>query len=266
MNDFANSVVCKNRLKKSTHNVNKVLKEFEEEKSWDEKTDDFEGEFVQQEDEDGNVVYVIRKLENRRRKKTISSSEDIKPSEGNDYPIDIWYLISEYIRPEDVGRFAGICKTSFEVVCTAKFWFRLYKKYYSSTPTLPEEFQPECLVRKYGLRTAVIRALYFMYPPFVNKLKSLSSIIPEQHPDVLKNRICETMWFKRKNGRWLYTFKLRNKSDSSLKHSGRGTTFNGPDLLEILDDVSANPDEHCRVLQITCKHFIKVPLVAGEKI
>lgn len=263
MNDFANSTVCKNRLKKSTNNVNKVLKKFEEEKSWDEKTDEFEGVFVVQEDEEGNVTHVIRKTESRRRRKTISTSEDIKDSVGKDYPIDIWYLISEYIRPEEVGSFAGICKTSFEVVCTAKFWFQLYRKYYSSTPSLPENLQPECLVRKYGLRTAVIRALHYMYPPFVNKLKPIINIVNDQHPDVLQKRLCDSMWYYKKEGWWRYCFKLREKLDNSLQHS-RSTDLKRPDLLEILDDVSANPDEHCRVLQITCKHFINVPLVIGK--
>lgn len=240
-----------------------MLKKFEEEKSWDEKTDEFEGDFIEEEDEEGNVTYVISKQEGRRRRKTISASEDIKPSAGNDYPIDIWYLIAEYIRPEDVGRFAGICKTSFEVVCTAKFWFRLYRKFYASTPTLPEELQPECLVRKYGLRAAVIRALHHMYPPFVNKLKSILNTVSEQHPDVLITRLCETMWYSKKEGRWCYCFKLRRKSDNHLQHS-RLTDFKGPDLLEILEDVSVNPDEHCRVLQITCKDFINVPPVDGK--
>lgn len=240
-----------------------MLKEFEEEKSWDEKADEFEGEFVKQEDDDGNVTYIIRKPECRRRRKTISSSEDVKTVAGKEYPIDIWYLISEYIRPEDVGRFASICKTSFEVVCTAKFWFELYRKHYASTPTLPEELQPECLVRKYGLRTAVIRALHYMYPPFVNKLKSISIMVIEHHPDVLRNRLCEKMWYFNKEGRWCYCFKLRRKLDNTLQHS-KPTDFRGPDLLEILDDVSANPDEHCRVLQITCKHFIHVPPVDGK--
>lgn len=249
-------------MKKSTNNVNKVLKKFEEEKNWDEKTDEFEGNFVEQEDEEGNVSFVIRKSESRRRKKTISSSDDIKDSTGNVYPIDIWYLISEYIKPEDVGRFAGICKTSFEVVCTAKFWFQLYRKYYVSTPNLPEQFQPECLVRKYGLKTAVIRALHYMYPPFVNKLKSVINTV-EQHPDVLKNRLCDSMWYKKKKGGWYYCFKMREKMDNRMQHSTR-TDFKMPDLLELLDDVSANTDEQCRVLQITCRHFINVPLVIGK--
>lgn len=260
LNDFANSSVCKTRLKKSANNVSNVLKKFEEEKTWEEKTEEFEGDFVEEVDEEGNVTYVLRKVEPRRRRKTISNSEEAHQNVGKDYPIDIWFLLSEYIRPEDVGCFAGICKTSFEVVCTAKFWFSLYRRYYIAVPNMPEELQLESLVRKYGLRTFVIRALHFMYPPFVNKLKLISTA-SEEHPDVLQKRICESLWHQKK-GHWIYYFKMRDRRSNTLQHSR--TDFKTPDLLEILDDVSANPDEHCRILQVFCKDFNPIPPVIGK--
>nr|CAH7752734.1 unnamed protein product [Callosobruchus chinensis] len=234
LNDFANSTVCKNRPKKSSESVTKVLKQFqEEEKSWDEKPDDFDGEFVMEEDEEGNVTYVLRKLEPRRRRKTVSSSEEVKEMSGKDYPIDIWFLLSEYIRPEDIGQFASICKTSFEVVCTAKFWFGLYK-----------------------------RALYHMYPPFVNRIKSPGLTI-EQHPDLLKRRLCDCLWHQKHKTHWRFYFKMREKRENILNHSYQ-TDQKKPDLLEILDDVSANAEENCCILQVTCKDFIAIPPVLGQ--
>ncbi|CAG9823769.1 unnamed protein product [Phaedon cochleariae] len=261
LNDFANSSICKSRLKKSSNNVNEVIKNIKEDKSWDEKTEEFEGDFIEELDEDGNVVFVIKKTEPRRRKKTISSCEDVKCGIGNDYPIDIWFIISSYIRPEDVGKFAGICRASFEVVCTAKFWYCLYRRYYTSVPNMPEQLQPECLVRKYSLRTSVIRALYYMYPPFVNKIKSDSTTM-EVHPDILCKRQCESLWHQKQKGQWIYYFKMRERRDNTLQHSR--SDFKQPDLLEMLDDVSANPDEHCRVLQIVCKHFIGISPLLGQ--
>lgn len=63
INDFANSATCKNRAKKSIDNVVKVLKQMEVEKSWDEK-EVYEGDFdlVEEENEDGTVSYVARKV------------------------------------------------------------------------------------------------------------------------------------------------------------------------------------------------------------
>lgn len=261
INDFANSTVCKNRLKKSSSNVTTIIKQLESDKSWDEK-DDFDGDFdfVREENEDGTVSVVIKKGP-RRRLKSCQENSCEQTDEGKTYPLDIWFLISEYIRPEDVGRFAGICKTSFAVICTAKFWFGLYKRCYQSVPSLPERLQPECMLRLYGLRTSVIRSLNYMYSPFINRLKAVTTF--EKHPDVLLRRQCVLMWHQKQSKDWLYCFKLKEYTNMALPHSRRSETRHQPDLLEMLEDVSANPDENCRLLQVTCLHFIAVPLVLG---
>jgi len=44
------------------------------------------------------------------------------------YPLDVWFLISEYIQPEAVGKFASICRYSYYVSNTATFWFNLIKR------------------------------------------------------------------------------------------------------------------------------------------
>ncbi|KAJ8975603.1 hypothetical protein NQ317_009284 [Molorchus minor] len=218
LNDFANSAICKYRLKKvNQQRKHSFKKSLRKKKSWDEKIDDLEGDFEEQIDEEAKTS-----------KKTISNSEGVKDGIGKDYPIDIWFTLSEYIRPEDVGVFASICKTSFEVTCTAKFWFSLYR----------------------------------LIPPFVTKLKSLMTSMTE-HPDTLKRRQCDSLWQEKKRAHWVFYFKMREKKNVFLQHSSR-TDYRQPDLLEILDDVSANPDETCRVLRVTCKHFIKIPPVIGQ--
>jgi len=262
INDFANSSICKNRAKKSTANVTKVLRQqLEDDKNWDEKTEEFDGDFVAKENEDGTISYVIQKVEPRRRRKTVSNSEEKSACQkGNQYPIDIWFLISEYIRPEDVGRFAGICRTSYDVVCTAKFWFSLYKRYYNHVQNLPERLQPECLFRKYSIRTSVIRALNFMYKPFISRLKSIEKL--EQHPDVLKRTQCVLMWHRKTDNQCLYYFKMKRNPHQSPHHRTNGNVHQ-PDLLEMLDDIFANPDEGCRILQVTCKHLVPLAPVLG---
>ncbi|XP_055551741.1 transmembrane protein 183-like isoform X2 [Wyeomyia smithii] len=57
------------------------------------------------------------------------SNEDQDKNIFSDYIIDIWYLISEYILPEDVCRFALKCRKTAEVVQSAKFWYHLYRKH-----------------------------------------------------------------------------------------------------------------------------------------
>nr|CAD7453744.1 unnamed protein product [Timema tahoe] len=265
LNDFANSRYStgKARIKKAaTNNVVREVKELSthtDTRAWYDKLEDYEGdfEFVEEEDEDGARAVVMKRAP-RRRKKTISEDQSSNIG-GIDYPLDIWFLISEHIRPEDVSIFAGICKSALHVTNTAKFWFHLYKRHYRSVPNLPERLQPECMVRLYGLRTCVIRALHFMYPPFVNKVKAITTF--EEDPHVLTKRQCVLMWIKKCKNQWLFFFKLKQ----SRFVIGRGPAIKArqPDLLEMLEDVSSNHDEGCKVLQVTCLNYISIPVVLG---
>lgn len=47
---------------------------------------------------------------------------------GKIYPLDFWYLIGNYIAPEDVGRFALICRATNQVVHSVPFWINLFRK------------------------------------------------------------------------------------------------------------------------------------------
>lgn len=249
INDFANATICKNRLKKSSSNVTKTI----DNRTWDEKIEDFDGDFdfVEQENEDGTTSVVIKR--HRRKKVELEQREQ----EGIDYPIDIWFLIAEHIRPEDIGRFAAICKTTFAVICSAKFWFTLYRRYYRNVPNLPERLQPECMVRLYGLRACVIRALHYFYSPFVSSTKAVMTF--EEHPHILLKRQCILMWHTKIKNKWIYYFKLKENTTATIKKQGT----HQPDLIEMLQDVSANNEEHCRILQATCPHFVSIPPIMG---
>lgn len=58
----------------------------------------------------------------------IQQNREENNNEYTEYPIKIWLLLAEYIRPEDVKSFSLICKTTLSVVNTASFWIRLYKR------------------------------------------------------------------------------------------------------------------------------------------
>lgn len=77
------------------------------------------------------VKDLLPKKQLRNQKKI--SNEEITEHNGIDYPLDIWFIISEYIKPETVGKFACICKSSYYVTTTAKFWFHLYKTTFAAT-------------------------------------------------------------------------------------------------------------------------------------
>lgn len=262
LNDYANSSISsgKGRLKKAASNsVVREVKQLTTEtdnRAWYEKLEDYEGDFEFVEDGEDSERAVIVKRNPRRRKKTASEGDD---GGGVEYPLDIWFLISEYILPEDVSTFARICKSALQVVSTAKFWFHLYRRHYKTVPKLPERLQPECMVRLYGLRACVIRALHYMYPPFVNKVKAIT--IFEGEPHNLTRRQCILMWYQKYMNQWLFFFKL--KQNTLMLGRGTGGKIRQPDLLEMLEDVSANQDEGCKVLQVTCLNYVAIPMVMG---
>lgn len=95
----------------------KLLSLDDDDRAWDEKLEDLTG--VDDEEDEPK----------RQRRKKKTSSECSSTDGGSDYPLDVWYLISEYLDPEDIGLFAAICRTSQAVVNSAQFWFSLYKRY-----------------------------------------------------------------------------------------------------------------------------------------
>lgn len=54
------------------------------------------------------------------------------------------------------------------------------------------------------------------------------------------------MFQKLKNDRWMFCFKLRH-NDLRFRHPTNG---HKPDLLETLEDISANTEDGCKVLQV----------------
>lgn len=89
-------------------NVSTLIKQLNfEEKPWYEK-EEFDGDFdlVREENEDGLTTVVVKRTTPKRQRTNKSECENWS-NVGNEYPLDIWFLISDYIRPEDVGTFAG---------------------------------------------------------------------------------------------------------------------------------------------------------------
>lgn len=202
-----------------------------------------------------NELKVSRKKKSKRQQE---GAEDY----GEQYPIDIWLFLASYIRPEDIVKFALICKSAWAVTCTAAFWTRLYKRYYCSDVYLPERLQREVIGRLSSLRACVIRSLYLMYEPFHSRLSEKPSI-PESTPTTLQNCSCLLYWCKKGSGnrtdqRWEFNYKFKKQSPK-LKNGCR----NGLQFPRQYEQVHKNPDQDCYLLQITTFNFIFTPVVMG---
>lgn len=178
----------------------------------------------------------------------------------SEYPMDFWWTLSEYIAPDDVGRFALICKATYAITGSVKFWKHLYKQYYRNDIRLPTRLQPDCMARPGGIRACVIRYLYYIYTPF------LKQVLERPHRDFHKvtNLYVELFWFTRMaTSKWLYFYKLKRKPmDGSLIAESEQLQRGKQKSLKSLRDVYMNSEEGCSLMIVIIFHFIVVMLDA----
>ncbi|XP_054883657.1 transmembrane protein 183A isoform X2 [Poeciliopsis prolifica] len=162
-----------------------------------------------EDDEGESETKVARKKKSKRKKESSESSD------GKDYPVDIWLVLSSYIRPEDVCKFSLICRNAWIVTCTAAFWTRLYRRHYRVEVVLPFRLQPDSIDRMHCLRACVIRSLFHLYEPFSLRV-SKSPALPESTPTTLLNSKCFLFWVKKVSGTrpealWEFNFKFKKQ-------------------------------------------------------
>ncbi|XP_015437309.1 PREDICTED: transmembrane protein 183 [Dufourea novaeangliae] len=264
IDDFANSSRNHARFKKAAINVSSEVKQKAtiQEDTWNEMEKTNVSESLDADKSKKNSKSTS--TNQRRNKKTIVSEMNIEEEEGIDYPLDIWFILSEYICPEAIGKFARICRSSYHVTTTGKFWIHLYKSYYRPVAGLPERLQPQCMVRMHGLRACVIRTLHYTYFALKRELNDLSYLQQDEPHSLVKRRCC-LMWHKKGKSRWYFYFKLKEILKFT-KHSIQGkpkTNGKKTDFLEMLEDVAVNPEEGCKVLRVACLKYSMLPPVIG---
>lgn len=193
--------------------------------------------------------------ENRNKKSKKKLIE--RPNENHvysDYHIDIWFLISEHISPENVGRFASICRKTDLVVSSPKFWFFMYKKYYNKDIQLPVRFHPDCMVRLGGLRPCTIRSLFYFYKPFVGRLKSME--LKDFH--CLNNKQCIAMWSNQSKDEWEFCFKFKRKNVPGSRAADSEKLIIEKKIIEMYSDIYMNTEEGCQILVVSFAFFLLV--------
>lgn len=139
------------------------------------------------------------------------------------------------------------------------------KRYYRSDVELPPRLQPERLEQRYGLRSKVIRALFYFYQPFINRTKRFASAF-ETPPQFLQGTRCTLMWHQHsKADNWTLFFKFRcSHSDTNRNREIDPDISSKEDIIEHLDNLEANSENGCCVLSVACSNFISTPLVMGQ--
>jgi len=205
-----------------------------------------------------------------------------KESDSEDFfifPWDFWHTLSNYIIPENVGKFASICKTTYSIVATQTFWRRLYKRYFNPFlhSDLPVRLQPECMSRPRGLRPSVIQMLHLTHPPFLDSHSRQSAVWPDPHS--LTGNICILQSSNRVGKRSVYHyFKLKNTRESiqiqnvdqDFEIDDEDQCFGGDksarELISNLSDINYNSEDGCKLLQVSAAHWSSMPPVMGQKL
>lgn len=185
------------------------------------------------------------------------------PTSYRQIPPEIWILISSKIRPEDVSTFAAICRATHDVTRRAYFWTQLYRRfgpqrlqYGGLSQDIPMRLRPESMVRLGGLRSCVVRTLFYTYPPFCARMDRLNRNLDLTS---FKGRLkLRQMWsVQLKEKLWCYFFRLQapQAGDASPRRSSGSAKFK---------DVLENPDEGCRLLAIESSKIVPLPQVFNE--
>ncbi|CAH0399655.1 unnamed protein product [Chilo suppressalis] len=242
INDSANALKPVGKLRKSVETAPPP------ELSWDQLQDE-EYDLVEEINEDGTKSIIRKKKRNHSK-----CENNIDDSPGIVYPEIVWYLISKFIKPEDVGRFAGINRSAYAITKRESFWRSLYNKYCENKLKLPDRLRLENSYKVYGLRQRVIRALYHTYKVF--NMKVAHQATQDSKPHELVKRRCVNVWFHKGVQYWSIYFKF--KKLHPLERFEMATS-----LIEELGRVDANPEENSQVLQVTCHNFYEVPPLMG---
>merc|ERR1712159_211952 len=194
----------------------------------------------------------------RRKKKCLTDklhqeSFDAYQKENNKrcvYPIDLWCLLALKIAPEQVKVFSLICQGAYLAVTTKKFWLTLYRRY-SSDKNLPSHLKGKAITN-IGLKTRVVRSLFYSYAPFVEKIRHFSlTTIPMEK---VESKTCQSYWWRQAMSSkqdiqvWILYMKLVSPETCTSKD----------DIFQVTDLTTYNPEAGCCLLRITSKSFVNI--------
>lgn len=176
------------------------------------------------------------------------------------YPHDVWYLIGRFVTPECVKKFSSICVGAYKVTCSRNFWIELYKRFVTDHSGLPSHLKPYAINSNVGLKTRVIRSLFFSYKPLAGDRSQRVPLADIPNELTIKDRMVESHWWKKlvsvKNHIqvWRLHFKFVTVSKTRKRH--------GMNLLACTDEedlIHYNPEEKNSMLQVTSPAYTNLP-------
>ncbi|KAL5278996.1 TMEM183A family protein [Megaselia abdita] len=173
----------------------------------------------------------------------------------SDIDMTVWFLVGDYIRPEDVKSFALICKNTENVVSHASFWKSLYRRYLNKDSS-SEKLRLSCF------RSNVIKSLYKTYPPFVERLKRPTTTMSLE---ALKSLLFVNCYYKEESKVWIYCYKFWNRIKARKPRILRREEVSEEDyelenMIAKFNNIFENPHEGFTLLLVFTNRFIPMPV------
>jgi hypothetical protein len=187
----------------------------------------------------------------------INKKTDYTKQDGVYYPLDIWFILANYIKPEQIQTFSCLCRGSYLAVTSVKFWTQLYKRFITDTENLPICLTPNGIANKPGVKTRIVRALFLAHPNLNKRLGAEESL--EMADKVLQQLIglrCRNTWYKiestsNSSHTYLFRFQLGGaRNDEIISKSD--------DTSRTQDFLRHNHEENYLVLQVKVRGFTRV--------
>ena len=155
------------------------------------------------------------------------------------YHFDVWFHIGRFVAPESVRTFSLLCHGCWEVTLTVQFWLSLYHRHVTHFEKLPSRLRPLDIDAGSGLQSRVIRALYYIYPPFTTVKRDFTNHVV--------NKKCSTFWwvkeFNVKKNCFTWNYFLKFTDINWTKQTFHNCLF-------------ANPEKYNMVVKAKCPNYI----------
>lgn len=126
-----------------------------------------------------------------------------------------------------------------------------FGRYYSKEKDLPADLRPQAMERNHGLRARCIRALYFLSPVLVERVRLHGPFESDAH--TLVGYRCLLAWHQPAQGKWHFCFKLQRLSPLYQPSTNRHTRCE--DIRNGYNNIYYNPEEGCCVLQVSFRSW-----------
>lgn len=202
---------------------------------------------------DDNLEAEVGREHVPKEKGKIQSKNCKKPEDkhiGRDYPADLWYLLADYIAPEDIGCFSALCKKALHATNSASFWRKLYNRYCKhDSASLPNRLQPYSIRNSDDcIRAKVICALYRVYPPFQERIKKGVRPLEDGDSHGLYGAVCQFVCNVGRVGNHYYHFIKFRHISSVTEQNVRNSLVSSPSVWR-------NPSEGEILLRVACPLF-----------